>query len=1381
MLSRNLNICRLIWLAILFAVLPAVAHAWPSSTDWNPLYKDSGYVDDPEKDSATSRDIVGDSTYPAAYLYNDGTYIYFRIRIDEDPRDNSLTGLDPFGWGFLIDTDGDTGDYEYMIMLDGITSPEEIYLAENTVKTNISNPSDKAETIVWSQLLNNDPISGNYQVLTPTDIGGPTSSFGGDDDYYLDYRMPYDVFKTTLGLTDDSLIRLFIGSSNSAQTLTADLGTTASSAYDGLLNDGISDEVLPNGELPATGALSFVADLSGSGDVTEFYPGSTLYIRVDDADQNGIPTLRETISITVTSPSGDSETLTLLETGVDTGAFTASVATSQAAPVSNDGTLQVSPIEFITATYIDAADSNLDVYEPRNDTAKALPAADLALSKSIDNPTPNEGENVTFTINLHNNGPSTATSIQVTDQLPAGLTYVSNSGSGSYNPTTGIWSIASLATGNTLSLQIIVTVDGGTSLTTITNSAAITAHAQPDPVAGNDTASASLAVTGADLALSMTVDTFTPNSGGTVVLTLELVNNGSFDASSISITELLDPTDLGYVSHVAGAGSYDPGTGTWTLAGLTSGDSTTLEITATVNAASNTTITQTASITSLDQSDPATANNTATTTLYVDGTDLRLTKSVSDPTPDVGDTVTYTLLLENLGTNSASGIQVSDLLPAGVTYQSSTAPPGTTYTSATGLWDFSATSLAGGSSASLSIDVTIDAGTAAQTISNTASILASPLDSDPGNDSSSVDIAIRYIDLAISKSVDNTTPQDNETIIFTIDVTNNGLIDADSVVIFDQLPGQLDYVSSSATQGSYSETTHLWTLGTVAVGGTETLTITCNVDIGQNDAPTFFNFASLQSADQEDPVDGNNSDSVLIGVAGTDISVAKSVDNSNPSTGDTITYTLLVTNNGPNTATNLKVSEVLPAGLTLASSSFDYGSNTGYSSGVWTIGDKSGGDTVLPAYTTVTLTVTATVTATSGTTLVNTAFIQSLDEAETDSTNNASQVTIIVGGADLALSMAIDDTTPTVDETVTYILTLTNNGPDDTDTVQVTDLLPGGLTLVSATPETGTSYDSVSGLWDVGLLATGASLSLQLSATVDSGTGGTTITHSASVTNSNVPDPVSANNSASVSTVIQEADVVLTKTADHTTPEEGTPVVFTITLFNNGPTDTTGLQVSDLLPAGLTYSSHVAEAGSSYDQTTGLWDLSGLTLAKSASATLTVTATVDFGTEGTNITNTASILSADAHDPNTGNNSEDAIITPAAGIPATLTIMKMSSTASAKPGDIVTYTITILNSGPGVATDVVIDDLMPSTFVALQVDPYGNGTPFQFTDGVPASSLTPTVAIYEDNSSTPITLTDGGGGSPGGSDGRVAHWSLPFTGIMPNSSTFTLNYQVIIK
>ena len=72
---------------------------------------------------------------------------------------------------------------------------------------------------------------------------------------------------------------------------------------------------------------------------------------------------------------------------------------------------------------------------------------------------------------------------------------------------------------------------------------------------------------------------------------------------------------------------------------------------------------------------------------------------------------------------------------------------------------------------------------------------------------------------------------------------------------------------------------------------------------------------------------------------------------------------------------------------------------------------------------------------------------------------------------------------PNVGDTVTFTITLSDNGPNTATNVQVTDLLPAGLSLVSATPSQG-SYNSGSGVWSVGTVDTLSARTLTLAALV---------------------------------------------------------------------------------------------------------------------------------------------------------------------------------------------------------------------------------------------------------------------------------------------------------
>ena len=109
-------------------------------------------------------------------------------------------------------------------------------------------------------------------------------------------------------------------------------------------------------------------------------------------------------------------------------------------------------------------------------------SADLALTKIANNPSLNEGDTLTYTITLTNNGPDTATGIEITDLLPTGVTYLSDTPSqGTYTSATGIWAVGGIASGASETLEITATVDAGTAGSTITNISEVTSADQDDP------------------------------------------------------------------------------------------------------------------------------------------------------------------------------------------------------------------------------------------------------------------------------------------------------------------------------------------------------------------------------------------------------------------------------------------------------------------------------------------------------------------------------------------------------------------------------------------------------------------------------------------------------------------------------------------------------------------------------------------------------------------------------------------------------------------------------------------------------------------------------------------------------------------------------------
>ncbi|MDC6387304.1 Calx-beta domain-containing protein [Maribacter sp. PR1] len=172
------------------------------------------------------------------------------------------------------------------------------------------------------------------------------------------------------------------------------------------------------------------------------------------------------------------------------------------------------------------------------------------------------------------------------------------------------------------------------------------------------------------------------------------------------------------------------------------------------------------------------------------------------------------------------------------------------------------------------------------------------------------------IDLEVLKAVDNIEATVGDTVTFTISVNNlDTTRNASEIVVDDFLGTSFNYVSSNASAGTYSEVTGEWLIPLITELGTETLQITATVTENGN----YSNTAELLSSLPVDENMVNNTASVQLNVdlpEGIDLSIVKTVDVPNPLIGETITFTITVTNESENgeTINNIAVQDVLDQG-----------------------------------------------------------------------------------------------------------------------------------------------------------------------------------------------------------------------------------------------------------------------------------------------------------------------------------------------------------------------------------------------------------------------------------------------------------------------------------
>jgi uncharacterized repeat protein (TIGR01451 family) len=1074
-------------------------------------------------------------------------------------------------------------------------------------------------------------------------------------------------------------------------------GTSDTDAFNVTLNDPIPAKI-------TSPVLTSVADTAGLVTAASFsLSGNTLTTTGSGFDLPKLPNGR-TITLTVTGTLGGP--LAANETITNTNEIKWSSLSGAPGQITPNN-----PNAFERTGSSSTSQGQLNNYVTTGSATITANTADLAVVKTVSNPTPNVGDTITFTVTLTNNGPNTAHLVEVTDQFPtAGLQLLSATPSqGTFNQTTGVWTVGTVVAGaanaKTLTIQAKVLAPAVNTIPAAqTNVATVTKSAEPDSNPGNNTGTATETPKYADLGVKKTTSNVQPNVGDPVTYTVSLFNLGTSAATNVEVTDSL-PANVTFVSATPSVGTFDASTKVWSIPTVptTNGVANPLTLTIVVTASAPGLSFNTVTITKSDVWDPNNRNNTAKTPTDPLGADLVVSKEVNDPTPNVGDDVTFTVTLQNLGPSTAQSVVVNDLLPTGLQYVSHSASTGT-YVPGTGVWTVGTMLSDALNALTIVAKVTAPSSGPAPARTNTAVATSTTPDPNPDNNTGTSTVTPKQADLAVEKTVDNPTPKVGDTIAFTITVSNRGPDTATNVVVNDKLPAGLTFVSATPSQGSYVSGTGVWTVGTVTTADFPTLTILATVNRPTSGLPPAVTNTATVTGTEYDPDTSNNTDSVTETPQYADLAVDKVVSNARPNVGDTITYTVTLSNKGKDTASGVTILDQLPAGLQFVSAIPSQGSyNAG--TGIWNVGTV---DTLFAR----TLSIRATVLPpTSGIPQpqTNTASVQTSDQYDPDPSNDTKSVTETPQYADLAVDKIVDDPNPNVGGQVTFTIKVTNNGADPATGVSLQDILPTGLTFVSASPQSGTSYAPATGVWTVNSLAVNASKLLTIVAAV---AGPGSFTNVAAVTKSDQFDPNTGNNRDDATVTTREADLAVVKTVSNATPNVGDTITFVVTLSNDGPDSANNVEVTEQFPtSGLQFLSATPSQGS-YNAGTGVWTVG--TVASGDSKTLTLLARVlapAVNTIPTAQTNVATVTKSDEYDPDPGNNTGSVTERP---LYADLGVKKTTSKVQPNVGDTITYTVSLFNLGTAVATNVEVTDALPANVAFISATPAAS-TRFQKT------------------------------------------------------------------
>lgn len=947
------------------------------------------------------------------------------------------------------------------------------------------------------------------------------------------------------------------------------------------------------------------------------------------------------------------------------------------------------------------------------------------------------GDVVTYTYRITNFGPSVADNVELSVTLPAELSAIGQpqppgGGSCTAGPVFTC-DLGSLPRTQAATVPVTGTVSATVSSPVLSlASVRSTTEANADRNPANDNANVSRSVVQrADLSVAKSASapgfTGAVVAGATLTYTLSVINNGPSVATGTILTDIL-PSGVALSGLATSLGSCSGSAiVSCALGALLPGQNATVTATVLVNVSALGSLTNTVSASSAVL-DPDPANNSASAiTSATDRADLRLVKSASVTAAVSGqDSFFYTLAVGNGGPSLARSVKVTETLASGLTFTGFGGPTGTSCTAlGGGVVGCSLPNSSPGVTQTLRIDVAASAG-ATGVLTSSAVAATSALDPDPANNSASVAITSgQSADIQVTKRAVIANLNVGGLVTYTVTVDNFGPSNASGVVISDVLPGAFSGPAVVASQGSYSLTSSLWTVGDIAAGQKVTLTVAGSIGAAASGL-VITNTAQLHALDQTDPQLVNNGQFVTFTVPlNAEVALGHSLSSQTPPVQSIVTIVLTATNNGPETATNVQVLDSLPSALSYVSQVAGSGSYSP-TSGVWTVGSLASG-------TSTALTISARVIGSGH--FTNTATL-SAAEYDNNPANNVSALGLTVApAADLVLTQTVQPTAPNVGDTLHFTLTISNQGPDTASGVQVQSLAPGSAGVV---PSAGTSYSATTSLWTIPVLASGDVATLIITRTV-SASGPITATAQVMASSLFDPDSTPANgvgngedDQVSVTlTAPPAADLGLHMSASGG-EFVGQDVLLQIQVTNHGPDLATNIAISESLPANLTYSTHVVVGSGSYNPATKLWTIPSLGVG--SFTILNITARVAASAAGQTVTDQVESVVLDQYDP--GKFSNAASVSFLVG-GADLAVSKVVNPATADVGGQVVYTVTVVNNGPTATSSVRITDSLPISLTGILATA-SSGTFGPSTPGAQGVWLIPSLAV---NASHSLVLT----------------------------------------
>lgn len=464
--------------------------------------------------------------------------------------------------------------------------------------------------------------------------------------------------------------------------------------------------------------------------------------------------------------------------------------------------------------------------------------------------------------------------------------------------------------------------------------------------------------------------------------------------------------------------------------------------------------------------------------------------------------------------------------------------------------------------------------------------------------------------------------------------------------------------------------------------------------------------------------------------ASADLSITK-IDSADPVTvGDGFNYTVTVTNNGPSTSTGVVMTDVLPASVAFVAAVPSQGSCSGTSPLVCNIGTLNSG-----ASETITINVTA---LTAGVT-TNTATVSSATPDPAAGNDSATEPTTILSAPLLTATKTATLFTDadgngftSPGDTIEYTIVIGNAGGAAATGVRFNDtpdantpLVAGSVTTTAGLVASGNAPGETVVAVNAGTIAGGASVTIHFRAVVANPlpAGVTIVANQGQVSSNELPpaptddpstpavdDPTTTPVTAQPLLTASKTDALVVDADSSGTVTPGDTIAYTIAIANGGNAAATNAALSDtpdanspLVAGSVTTSQGTVTSGNAAGDTTVGVTVGAIAAGSTVSITFRATVKSPLPAGVTTIANHGVVTSDQGTKPTDDPRTvtpDDPTVTPVGNPPVAsidLAITKTASPTSIVLGQTITYTITVVNNGPDVATNVVLSDPLAAT------------------------------------------------------------------------------------